>query len=308
MKYTIEELNLKDLKETLELVKKVFMEFEAPDYKKEGVDSFFKFVNYENILKNLNENMIILIAKYNKKIIGMVAFFEFKHITLLFVDKIYQRKGVATRLINKAKEYCVENNKNLEYITVNASPYAKEFYHRLGFKDTGKEDEIDGIRFTPMKMIPYTFIQYKDEYFDKLYLMKKECFKWYVEKIYGPWDDNIQIEFFNKFIQEHRNDIKVIKYRDEIIGIFTNYIAKNSQNSEIDEIHLFYIDKLYQNHGIGKNILLIQLVKDKIRNIDTELQVFKENPARFLYQKVGFETFEETDTHYKMRRKVIKNG
>jgi hypothetical protein len=29
------------------------------------------------------------------------------------------------------------------------------------------------------------------------------------------------------------------------------------------------------------------------------LQVFKENPARFLYQKVGFEIYEETTSHLK---------
>lgn len=37
-------------------------------------------------------------------------------------------------------------------------------------------------------------------------------------------------------------------------------------------------------------------------NRNTILQVFKENPARFLYQNVGFEIYEETTSHYKMRR------
>ena len=32
------------------------------------------------------------------------------------------------------------------------------------------------------------------------------------------------------------------------------------------------------------------------------LKVFKENSARFLYQKVGFEIYEETTSHFKMRR------
>ena len=34
---------------------------------------------------------------------------------------------------------------NSENITV-------EFYHKLGFKDTGAENEVDGIKYTPMKM------------------------------------------------------------------------------------------------------------------------------------------------------------
>lgn len=152
MECNIEELNIRDLKETLELVKKVFMEFEAPDYNKEGIKSFFKFANYENISKKQDEDLKIYVAKNSKKIIGMIAFSRYTHITLLFVDRNYQRKGIATKLIKKAKEICKRNNKELEYITVNSSPYAKEFYHKLGFKDTGTESEVDGIKFIPMKM------------------------------------------------------------------------------------------------------------------------------------------------------------
>lgn len=103
------------------------------------------------------------------------------------------------------------------------------------------------------------FEEYKDEYFNKLYEMKKDNFKWYVEKLYG-WDEEKQVEFFRNEIKEHRKDINVIK-----------------------------------------------LENDKR---DTILQVFKENPARFLYKKVGFKTYEETKTHYKMRRsyKESKDG
>ncbi len=152
MECNIEKLNIHDLKETLELVKKVFMEFEAPDYSKEGIENFFKFANYESISKKLDKDLKIYVAKLNEKIIGMIAFSGYTHITLLFVDRDYQRKGIATKLIKKAKDSCIKNNKVLESITVNSSPYAKEFYHKLGFKDTGAESEVDGIKYTPMKM------------------------------------------------------------------------------------------------------------------------------------------------------------
>ncbi len=48
MECNIEELNIRDLKETLELVKKVFMEFEAPDYNKEGI----KFIPMKMQIQN----------------------------------------------------------------------------------------------------------------------------------------------------------------------------------------------------------------------------------------------------------------
>ena len=142
----------------------------------------------------------------------------------------------------------------------------------------------------------YCFEKYKEEYFKDLYEIKKDNFKWYVEKIYG-WD-----EFQKDFIEEHRNDINVIKVDNEIIGVFTNYINENNESV----ISLFYIDKKYQRQGIGTEILQKQLEIDRNNNRNTILQVFKENPARFLYQKVGFEAYEETQTHYKMRRNYKK--
>ena len=152
----------------------------------------------------------------------------------------------------------------------------------------------------------YKLESYNDEYFETLYEMKKDNFKWYVEKIYG-WDEKIQVEFQKKFIKEHRNNIKVVKYEDKVIGIFTNYVDENNESI----ISLFCIDKQYQKRGIGTQILKAQLKLDKQNKRNTVLQVFKENPARFLYKKVGFEIYEETKTHYKMRKnykyEVIKN-
>ena len=113
--------------------------------------------------------------------------------------------------------------------------------------------------------------------------MKKDNFKWYVEKLYG-WDEETQTQFQKDFIEEHRNDINVIKVDNEIIGVFTNYINENNES----EISLFYIDKKYQKQGLGTEILQKQLEIDRNNNRNTILQVFKENPARFLYKKVGF--------------------
>ena len=148
-------------------------------------------------------------------------------------------------------------------------------------------------------MIKYNFENYKDEYFKILYEMKKDNFRWYVEKLYG-WDEAVQIEFQRDFIKKYKNDIKVIKVNNEIIGIFTNYIDENNESV----ISLFYIDKKYQRQGIGTEILSKQLELDNRNSRNTILQVFKENPAKHLYEKLGFEVYEETPSHYKMRRLV----
>ena len=57
-----EEMKEEELKETLELVKRVFDEFEAPDYTGEGVTNFYKFIAYDSILEQLKNNFKIFVA------------------------------------------------------------------------------------------------------------------------------------------------------------------------------------------------------------------------------------------------------
>ena len=300
MKSLLKEMKINELEETMKLVKRVFDEFEAPYYTIEGIENFYKFANYDNIKKQLNKNMKIFIMKDDNKIVGMIAVKDYSHIALLFVDKKYHRKKIATKLLEEAKFYCRKNNKNIKEITVNSSICGIKFYHAKGFKDTDALQKIDGIIFTPMKLDIYNFKKYEEKDFNYLYQTKKECFKWYVEKLYGPWDDKFQIEIFKEFIEKNMENINIIKYKNEMIGMFTNHINKNNES----EIGLFYIDKKYQGRGIGKEILKEQLKIDETDKRNTILQVFKENPARFLYKKVGFEIYDETKSHYKMIRKL----
>lgn len=150
MKYKLEEMQSNELNETLELVKNVFDEFEAPDYTAEGIESFYNFTN--SISEQLNNNMKIFVAKDIDRIVGMVAFRDYSHISMLFVDKNYHRQGIATELLKIVKLECRKYNKELISITVNSSPYAVGFYYKMGFESVTSEQIVDGIRFTPMKL------------------------------------------------------------------------------------------------------------------------------------------------------------
>ena len=147
MNYKIEKLKNEELSETLKLVTRVFDEFEKPDYSEEGVNSFYKFANFDNISKCLKENFEIYVAKVENKIVGMICVKDRQHINLLFVDKEYHRNGIAKNLVEKVKSISQVN-----FLTLNSSPYAIDFYHKIGFKDESEMQEIDGIKFVPMKL------------------------------------------------------------------------------------------------------------------------------------------------------------
>ena len=211
MKYIIKNMKKENLKETLDVVKTVFDEFEAPTYSDIGIESFYKFASYENINKMLDKNIKILVAEYNKKIIGMIAYRDFSHIAMLFVLKKYHYNGIATSLVLNMIDDCKENNKNLEVITVNSSPYAVEFYKKMGFVKTENEKEEDGIKFVPMSK---KIIQ-KDE-LELVFPTKK--YKKQVEEYLQEFIDNgeneiagdgglDEIKDFDKWLVKVQNDL-----------------------------------------------------------------------------------------------------
>lgn len=133
-------------KEALSLILRTFMQYEAPDYSKEGVEAFQNAVIYNADYLN----RIVLYGAYEGHTLkGVIATRnQGNHIALFFVDGKYHRQGIGKELFHTV----VENSSSNE-ITVNSSPYAVEIYHRLGFADTAAEQITDGIRYTPMKYI-----------------------------------------------------------------------------------------------------------------------------------------------------------
>ena len=131
--------------------------------------------------------------------------------------------------------------------------------------------------------------------FDFLFELKKQNFKWYIDKIWG-WNDEDQKERLKQDLKEHLQHKHIIMYKNKPIGIYAVHINENG-DCFINEISVL---KEYQGKGIGTEILQEQLNENSSKKIRTILQVFKENPARKLYEKLGFTIYGETETHYQM--------
>ncbi|MCL2496056.1 MAG: GNAT family N-acetyltransferase [Clostridiales bacterium] len=149
--YFISEIESEDLKEALCLVWRVFLEYEAPDYVDEGIQEFKDFIAYDSIKQKLMENQFRMwVCRDKRKIIGVLATRPPCHISLLFVEGEYHRKGIASAMLSIMVDYYKAYHDHKE-ITVNSSPYAKEAYRRLGFNEIDIEQTVNGIRFIPMK-------------------------------------------------------------------------------------------------------------------------------------------------------------
>lgn len=133
-----------EMNKALELVWKVFMEYEAPDYTEDGIIEFKKAID-DNLWVKARD----FYGAYdeNNNILGVIATKDLTHIALFFVDGKYHRQGIGRKLFEKVKSLNTD-----KFFTVNSSPYAHEVYKHLGFADTDNEQCINGLKFYPMKM------------------------------------------------------------------------------------------------------------------------------------------------------------
>ncbi len=149
--YIIDELKDGELERALALVRRVFMEYEAPDYSDEGARAFGRFIEPGSIKGAMAEGDLKLwVCRDADEIVGVIAARPVCHVSLLFVDGRYHRRGRARRLLDTARAWFMRHAGADAVMTVNSSPYAAEAYRSMGFADTDAERTINGIRFIPM--------------------------------------------------------------------------------------------------------------------------------------------------------------
>jgi GNAT superfamily N-acetyltransferase len=134
------------------LIKTVFDEFAAPDYSPAGNTFFHAYIEPDRLLERFSNGDVLLTAKTNNRIIGMIEVSDQNHICLLFVDKAWHGKGIAKRLVARAIATSREKDTELKYFEVNSSPYAERIYARMGFTKTADIQDVNGLKFIPMKM------------------------------------------------------------------------------------------------------------------------------------------------------------
>ena len=149
--FQIRKARISEWEAAMELAFKVFLKYEAMEYGPEGIRNFAEFVTDETLKKLfIQGSYLLFVAVEDEKIIGLISLRSGNHISLLFVDQDYHRRGVGTSLIKYLQSYMLMHTKQ-QKMTVNAAPYGVPFYHRIGFKDTGYETKKDGIIYTPME-------------------------------------------------------------------------------------------------------------------------------------------------------------
>jgi len=138
-----------------------------------------------------------------------------------------------------------------------------------------------------IELVPVTIEDYQFG-FD----IKKTTLGEYIEKTWGDWNEEEQLNFYKKeFVIDN---CFIVKNNNINIGWL-----KIIETDEIVDINQLFILPEYQNKGIGGKILNDIMENGINNNKRINLQVLKCNKkAQKLYEKLGFMIDDETETHY----------
>ena len=145
MSYQIRSAYRDEWEDAMALAWKTFLRFEADVYTPEGVKNFENFITDSTLHRMFVMGAYqMFVALDGKKIVGMITLRDNAHISLLFVDEEYHRRGIGRALIQYLANYLL-TELQVGRVTVNSSPYGVQFYHKLGFKDLRPQEHRDGI-------------------------------------------------------------------------------------------------------------------------------------------------------------------
>jgi GNAT superfamily N-acetyltransferase len=91
------------------------------------------------------------VAEVDGELAGFIAIRERSHVYSLYVDKRWQRRGIARRLWETARDAALGTGHPGAF-TVKASNYAMPFYASLGFVPTGPM-QVGIVRYNPMRLV-----------------------------------------------------------------------------------------------------------------------------------------------------------
>lgn len=136
-----------------ELVARVFSAFVGPAYSEEGRREFLNYIQPGALLQRTGAGYVSFVALVRGELVGVIEIRDCRHVSLLFVEARFQRRGIARGLLRYALRRCMRATPDLQQISVNSSPNAAETYERLGFRPVASVQVRHGIKYVPMVLV-----------------------------------------------------------------------------------------------------------------------------------------------------------
>jgi ribosomal protein S18 acetylase RimI-like enzyme len=118
--------------------------------------------------------------------------------------------------------------------------------------------------------------------------------KGYITQTRGEWSEQREESQFRH--QLELSAAQVICCNDLEVGFIMAPIRDSAR-----WIHTICIVPEHQNRGIGTEVIRSVIAEAEGHNMPLYLSVLKVNPARRLYERLGFVVIEETEHHFRMK-------
>lgn len=142
----IRKMTHEDLPSAAALCLEAFMLAVAPSLSAQGVETFAKVAAKEAFAERMASDNLMLVCVTEGTLVGLIEFKEGRHVAMLFVAPLWQRRGVGKRLVNAALEQA-----RADVVTVRASLSSVAAYEGYGFALAGEEGEFAGLIYQPME-------------------------------------------------------------------------------------------------------------------------------------------------------------
>ncbi|MHB8648392.1 MAG: GNAT family N-acetyltransferase [Thermomicrobiales bacterium] len=127
-----------------------------------------------------------------------------------------------------------------------------------------------------------------------LYRLHVAAMRDLVTRVWG-WDDAWQEEYFADHFNPAHSRIVVMDGKD--VGVVA--VEWDATEAFLTNIEIL---PAYQGRGLGTALVTEIIAEAKARHLPVRLQVLKINPARRLYERLGFIVTGETATHFLMTK------
>ena len=129
---------------------------------------------------------------------------------------------------------------------------------------------------------------------DLCFEIKRQSFGDYINEIWG-WDEGLQRRLHIKDFDPSK--IRIVHVEGQAIGLLS--IREEGNSLWIGQI---YILPIHQNRGYGTRLIQNVITTADQGGKTVKLQVLKINPARKLYERLGFITTGTNGPHHVMER------
>src|SRR5262245_54280437 len=116
----------------------------------------------------------------------------------------------------------------------------------------------------------------------------------YITQTRGEWNEQREESQFRD--QLDLSAAQVIRSKNLEVGFIMAPIKDNAR-----WIHTICIVPEHQNIGIGTEVVRSVIAEAETQSMPLYLSVLKVNPARRLYERLGFVVIEETEHHFRMK-------